>query len=150
MKKILLIIFLIFSIASLIAEIVLNFRETKASYYSLNFEKNFVAKKFYYKYYHTDPGTGRPPITIIGYLEGTTKSKALGPISGDFFDKYRKLDNGENIYYDVWYNKKTDVIYLKTNETGFFGYNGLCLLIVWILSVPAIVYLIKNKKRGRN
>jgi len=147
MKKILVIVFLVFSVSSFIAEIALNFRGIKMSYYSLNFEKNFVVKKFYYKYDYPSTGNNMQGgnVVIRGYLEGTEEEKSL-VVSEKSFNKYRKLNDEKNIYYNVWYNKELSVFFFKETAKSRFFFNGLCLLIMWILSVPTIIYLIKNKK----
>lgn len=143
---------MIFSGAGLISEIALNFRETKASYYSLNFKKNFAVKIFYYKYDYPSAGENMPGgnVVIVGYIEGTKEERPLTVLESNFRKFLKNDETKENsIYYYVWYNKNIDVIYLKTNETGFFNYNGLCLLIMWILSVPAIISLIKTKRKNK-
>jgi len=119
MKKLLLIVFLIFSGLFLVAEIFTQFKTVRAMYYSLNFEKNFVVKKFYYK--DSYPGTGDNMASggnwvLKGCLEGTTKDISL-TVSEKNIIKYSKFDDEkDDYYYDVWYNEKLNMFFLKGKE----------------------------------
>lgn len=145
MKKILIIIYLILAILSLLSEVILNFRETKKSICTLNFQKNFSVEKIYYKKSFSpslnDNSQGLEG--VVGYLKNDPKYRYL-TLTEETARKYRKNENG-NIYYNVWYNKKLDIIILKTDNTGSIYYNGFLLLLFWIFTPLAIFNLIKYK-----
>ncbi|RVU91582.1 hypothetical protein EH230_12105 [Flavobacterium columnare] len=148
MRKVLIIIYLIFAVLTLLSEVILNFRETKKSICTLNFEKNFSAEKFYEKKSITDIGgdSGYGRISIYGFIGNDTKLLIIN-ILQSIEEKYRKFDAKNNIYYEVWYNKDTEAIFIKTDNTGSIYYNGFLLLLFWIFIPFAIFSLIKHKSK---
>ena len=147
MKKILLIIYLIFAILSLFSEIILNFKETKSSYSSLNVEQNYLLDTLYVKEYDTSPSGDSYKITCInGYSKRNPNKTLRFRVSNEAVVKYRKFMNDTIYYYDMWYDKKTDDYLFKTSDKGGVYYNGFLLIIFWIFIPFAIYSLIKNKR----
>jgi len=146
MKKTLLIIYLAFAILSLVSELVLNFRETKKSISTLNFSRNYIVEKLYYK------GDGNAWIgnssqgfnAVVGCLKNNPKERTL-TLTEKTEERYRKYE-GNDMYYEVWYNPKLDTIQLKTSNTGSVYYNGFLLMIFWTFIPVAIYSLIKDKQ----
>ena len=143
MKKILIIIYVIFSVLSLFLEIKLNFREIKKSIYSLNFEKNYISEKLYVEHiiFSTeDSSYGKAIISGKIINDNEQRTITLSKLSSE---KYCKLDKKNKMFYDIWYNKETSSIFLKKTTTGFIYYNGFLLMLFWIFLPFAFYYLIK-------
>ena len=147
MKKILLIIYLIFAIAIVLSEIVLNFKETRSSFSSLNYEQNYLLDTLYVKEYDRSPSGNSYGITCInGYSKRNPNKVLRFRVSDDDVDKYRKFIKDTIYYYDMWYDKKTGYYEFKTSDKGGIYYNGF-ILIIFCAFIPFAIYsLIKIKK----
>lgn len=145
MKKILIIIYLLFSTLSFLADIINDFREVKKSIYSLNFDKNYMYKKLYVKKIISDMGgdSNYGNAVIFGHFGNETKIRNIS-VSQSVVEKYRNYDNENNVYYNVWYNKNTETIFLKVTETGKIYFNGFLLIMFWVFIIPSIYYLTKR------
>ncbi len=143
MKKIILIIYLIFSAMTFIAEIILDFREIKSSIYSLNYEKKFTSERLYL--INTFPasmnGSSEGLIGIKGYLKKYPKIRSI-TLSVKNEVKIRKFENDQQ-YYDVWYSVDLDKLILKTTEKMIVYKNGFYLIILWCF-LPLVIYKFKK------
>lgn len=149
MRKTLLIIYLIFSLSNIIYDILTNFKNIKYTYYTLNYFKNFQLKRFYYiksPYSERVNGRHKGIDLIIGKIENTTEERIIR-ITSNNRKKYMKLDSLDNIYYNIWYQKETDVITLKTKNNVSLDYRGLLRVIFFYIGVIFIVTYFTRLKR---
>ena len=146
MRKLLMTIYLIFAILFLVAEIVLNFRETKTSFSTIKFRENFVVEKLYYKFFGgTGNETSQGVKIVHGHFKNNQKERTL-TMSEETEEKYRKYE-GNDIYYEVWYNPQLNTIQLKTNKTGNIYYNGF-LLMIFCAFIPFAIYSLTKIKKS--
>ena len=144
------IIILIFAGCTLLIQKFNNFREIRVAYHALDFENHFEVKKFY----DLDSFEARKMFDetkkhfiVVGRVEGSNKNKDI-KLTERNFHELRKYDENKSAYYEVWYNKEVDMIYLKNEDAKYLSlYKEFIVAIMWILSVPAIIFLIKNRRK---
>ncbi|MFJ1378419.1 hypothetical protein ACILPE_05745 [Capnocytophaga canimorsus] len=164
-------IHLFISFLTVLGESFSGFKNTLMAYHSLNFQKNFVRKKFYYienKSYSTkstayylygiieddlpndfevtndffSPDNYDLRKKLVEKYEGILKIFVAGDRYGQFFEE----DEQGRTYINVWYNPKVKEVY-SINHTGI-DYNGLLwhlVFTIWI--IPEIWYLVILRRR---
>ena len=149
MRKLLIIIYLIFAILSLLGEIFTNFRETTTSFQSLNFKEHFIVRNLYLDdYYDNTTRGGTSNYEFFGHFKNGEKNSVFLAGNGPkYMREYRKYDKEDNIYYEVWYNEDTGKIFFKTSDEVGVYRNGFYIIVLWIFIIPAIYYLIKIRKK---
>ncbi|MEC3908211.1 hypothetical protein VOI54_14365 [Tamlana sp. 2201CG12-4] len=151
MRKLLIIIFLVFAFFFISADVLTGFKYSKTLYYlCFDYSKNFETKKFYIKYQYSDMVNDHVTtkgIQIIGgYLDDSNKIRKLR-YPYNILEKSKKTDKKNRNYFDVWYKKDIDKIIIKTDKIKGISYRKIFIhLLFYLGSIPAIVYLIRLSK----
>lgn len=166
---------LVISTVGLLAEIGSGFKLFLMGYHTLNFEENFVRKKFYYidnESYSTkstgyylfgimendlpndfeDPFIDPDNIELRDERQKELKKKHKDIIkifvTGDGFGQFFEKDEKGRTYITVWYNPKLEKVY-SINYTGVDTDPFLFHFLFTIWIIPEIWYLRILRKRER-
>lgn len=151
MKKLLIIVYLIFSLFFISSDIFTGFNQTKGLYYScFDYSKNFEIKKFYiinsYSDVVNEHVTAKGIQIITGYLEDKPYKVRKLRLPYKILGKEKKEKKNNKKYFEAWYNKKIDKIIIKTDKTKGLSFRKMFIHLFFYLGfIPAIVYFKKLK-----
>ncbi|GIM53333.1 hypothetical protein CAPN004_23620 [Capnocytophaga cynodegmi] len=157
------------SFLTVLGESLSGFKNTLMAYHSLDFQKNFIRKKFYY-IENTSYSTKSTASYLYGIIEDDLPNdfEFYSPdnvelrwklikkheeivkifVVGDDYGQFFEEDEQGRTYINVWYNPKVKEVY-SINHTGI-DYNGLLwhlVFTIWI--IPEIWYLVILRRRER-
>ncbi|SFW63092.1 hypothetical protein [Cellulophaga fucicola] len=145
-KKVILIAIIILGISSLIDGIANNFNSQKWLYISI-FSKDQIIKNELIIHKKT-PNAGRGGTNLYYYFGVLKKGGGSARIFGDenTIEKYITLDGS----FPVWTTPITTSVFKRKNNIPpkFYQFiHAIIIIFVWLLWIPSLVCLIKNKKR---
>ena len=136
------------TLLSLVGELVLKFPKLKLIYYSFNTEKYFEEDVLIILD-RTQSSTSKGVGGKVIYFGNLKKNKIKNKIAGNPNSMEEKiLSDSTNIYFKVWYCKNLNYIILKNeNNLPFYTFWKAWLQYIMIgFAIPCIIYTVKNRK----